>query len=161
LTQSPYLDNVVVDEIFTRVPQTNHRAGSPRPLKTFFTYTSAKHLSPACPVMPSFCKTLVALTSLAIISMTRAMVYGPVISSNFPDPAILVTSNGTYAFATNSNNINIQVATSPDGGTTWELLSGVDALPNVGSWATANSTWAPDVIDRGDGTFVMCRSSVP
>lgn len=88
------------------------------------------------------------------------MVYGPVISSNFPDPAILVTSNGTYAFATNSNNINIQVATSPDGGTTWELLSGVDALPNVGSWATANSTWAPDVIDRGDGTFVMCRSSV-
>ncbi|KAI5991362.1 glycoside hydrolase family 43 protein [Pisolithus marmoratus] len=84
-----------------------------------------------------------------------AAVYGPVISANFPDPAILVTLNVTYAYATNSGNINIQVATSYDNGTTWTLLDGVDALPDVGPWATVNLTWAPDVIDRGDGTFVM------
>jgi hypothetical protein len=108
--------------------------------------------------MLGFSKILVALTSLAAIPMTWATVNGPVISSNFPDPAILVTSGGTYAFATMSGSINIQVATSPDGGVSWALQSGVDALPNVGSWATANSTWAPDVIDRGAGTFVMCRS---
>ncbi|KAI6124935.1 glycoside hydrolase family 43 protein [Pisolithus croceorrhizus] len=85
----------------------------------------------------------------------NATVYGPVISANFPDPDILVTPNVTYAYATNSGNINIQVATSYDNGTTWTLLDGVDALPDVGPWATVNSTWAPDVIDRGDGTFVM------
>lgn len=108
--------------------------------------------------MPSFSRIFFALISLTALPLTWAIVNGPVISANFPDPAILVTSGGTYAFATNSGNINIQVATSTDGGVTWELQSGVDALPNVGSWATANSTWAPDVIDRGDGTFVMCRS---
>jgi hypothetical protein len=108
--------------------------------------------------MRSFSRTFFVLTHLAALPLSWATVSGPVISANFPDPAILVTNGGTYAFATNSGNINIQVATSPDGGATWELQSGVDALPNVGSWATANSTWAPDVIDRGDGTFVMCRS---
>ncbi|KAI5991376.1 glycoside hydrolase family 43 protein [Pisolithus marmoratus] len=88
-------------------------------------------------------------------SCVYAAVYGPVISANFPDPAILVTPNVTYAYATNSGNINIQVATSYNNGTTWTLLDGVDALPDVGPWATVNLTWAPDVIDRGDGTFVM------
>ncbi|KAL4071639.1 glycoside hydrolase family 43 protein [Scleroderma yunnanense] len=85
----------------------------------------------------------------------HATVYGPVISSNFPDPAILVTSQGTFAYATNSGNINIQIAQSLDNGASWSLLNGVDALPDVGPWATVNSTWAPDVIDRKDGTFVM------
>ncbi|KAF9236970.1 glycoside hydrolase family 43 protein [Melanogaster broomeanus] len=92
---------------------------------------------------------------LYMLELPTQLISGPVISQNFSDPDILVTANGTYAFATNSGSVNIQVATSPDGGSTWELLSGVDALPNVGSWATNGSTWAPDVIDRGDGTFVM------
>ncbi|KIJ60234.1 glycoside hydrolase family 43 protein [Hydnomerulius pinastri MD-312] len=105
--------------------------------------------------MPRLSTSLLALASLATLPLTHASVSGPVISANFPDPAILLTSSGTYAYATNSGSVNIQVATSPDGGSTWELQSGVDALPNVGSWATTGSTWAPDVIDRGDGTFVM------
>ncbi|KAI6113486.1 glycoside hydrolase family 43 protein [Pisolithus croceorrhizus] len=100
---------------------------------------------------------LLSLTILSGIcfSCANATVYGSVISANFPDPDILITPNVTYAFATNSGNINIQVATSYDNGTTWTLLDAVDALPDVGPWATVNSTWAPDVIDRGDGTFVM------
>ncbi|KAI6100692.1 glycoside hydrolase family 43 protein [Pisolithus croceorrhizus] len=102
-------------------------------------------------------KRLLNLTVLSSVCFgcANATVYGPVISANFPDPDILVTPNVTYAYATNSGNINIQVATSYDNGTTWTLLDGVDALPDVGPWATVNSTWAPDVIDRGDGTFVM------
>ncbi|KAI6037864.1 glycoside hydrolase family 43 protein [Pisolithus marmoratus] len=88
-------------------------------------------------------------------SCVHAAVYGPVISADFPDPAILVTPTVMYAYASNSGDINIQVATSDDDGTTWTLLNGVDALPDVGPWATVGLTWAPDVIDRGDGTFVM------
>jgi len=61
-----------------------------------------------------------------------------------------------YAYATNGNGYNIQLATSTDSGSTWTVLA-QDALPTVGSWATGNNglTWAPDVIDRGDGTYVM------
>jgi len=59
----------------------------------------------------------------------------------------------SYAFSTNSGGKNIQVATSPDG-ETWTLTD-IDALPVLGSWATKRKTWAPDVINRGDGTFVM------
>ncbi|KAH7885587.1 glycoside hydrolase family 43 protein [Phlebopus sp. FC_14] len=101
------------------------------------------------------CKHSLALISLAALQLAYAAVQGPVISHDFPDPAILITANGTYAYATNSGSINIQVATSPDGGSTWQLQSGVDALPQVGAWATTGGTWAPDVIDRDDGTFVM------
>ncbi|KAI6013032.1 hypothetical protein EDC04DRAFT_2609425 [Pisolithus marmoratus] len=39
--------------------------------------------------------------------------------------------------------------------TTWTLLDSVDVLPDIGLWATINLTWTPDVIDQGDGTFVM------
>ncbi|EIW81936.1 glycoside hydrolase family 43 protein [Coniophora puteana RWD-64-598 SS2] len=93
---------------------------------------------------------------LTLASYAAASVAGPVINSDFPDPSILKTSGGTYAYATNGAGYNIQVATSPDGGNTWSLLA-QDALPDVGSWAQGNNgnTWAPDVIDRGDGTFVM------
>ncbi|KAF9222898.1 glycoside hydrolase family 43 protein [Gyrodon lividus] len=105
--------------------------------------------------MPHSIRSLIAFAVLATVPLANAAVYGPVISDDFPDPAILVTSSGTYAFATNSGSVNIQVATSPDGGLTWALLSEVDALPDVGAWATTGNTWAPDVIDRKDGTFVM------
>ncbi|KAH7926542.1 glycoside hydrolase family 43 protein [Leucogyrophana mollusca] len=97
---------------------------------------------------------LICAVKLALATLAASTVTGPVISSNFPDPAILQAAGSTYAFATNSGNINVQVATSPDNGATWTLTS-TDALPNVGSWATTGSTWAPDVIDRGDGTYVL------
>jgi hypothetical protein len=49
------------------------------------------------------------------------------------------------------------VATSTNGGSTWTVLS-KDALPNIGSWANAGLTWAPDVIDRGK-SVVQTRST--
>lgn len=38
----------------------------------------------------------------------------------------------------------------------WTLLYGVDALPDVGLWATVGFPRALEVIDRGNGTFVIC-----
>lgn len=38
----------------------------------------------------------------------------------------------------------------------WTLLYGVDALPDVDLWATVGFPRALDVIDRGNGNFVMC-----
>jgi len=94
-----------------------------------------------------------AIFFLSLFNLCRGSVNGPVISSDFPDPSFLQVGGMSYAFSTNSGGKNIQVATSKDG-QTWSL-SNVDALPSVGSWATTGKTWAPDVIQRSDGTFVM------
>ena len=77
-------------------------------------------------------------------------VLGPVISSNFPDPAIYWEDGVTYAFATNNRGerpagmIHVQVAISNDN-ETWSL-STQDALPQVGAWESGTKVWAPDVV---------------
>lgn len=121
--------------------------------------------------------TLSLYSALVILPSASATVNGPVINQNFPDPSIITVSNTTfeflysefgqnrlfyslsnrYAFATNSGGINIQMAQSTDNGANWSIIES-DALPDVGSWAVKGKTWAPDVINRGDGTFVMCMS---
>lgn len=70
---------------------------------------------------------------------------GPVISSNFPDPAVIRVREQYYAFSTNSDGKQVPVASS-SGDNKWEV-SGMDALPNPGSWATGIDTWAPDVVE--------------
>jgi len=99
---------------------------------------------------------MLAIFSLALLSIAPAFatITGPVISDNFPDPAVLQVGNTLYAYSTNSGGKNIQMATSTNGGSSW-TISGSDALPNVGSWATTGLTWAPHVINRGDGTYVL------
>jgi len=84
-----------------------------------------------------------------------ATVIGPVIDTNFADPSVLKVGNTLYAYSTNFNNMNTPWAKSTDGGHTWSRGSS-DALPDVGSWAMAGKgTWDPDVIDRGDGTYIL------
>lgn len=82
----------------------------------------------------------------------------PVFNQNFPDPSIIQTQDGTwYGFATSGNGKQIQVA---QGGTLyqqWGLLD-VDALPQPGAWTTGDNTWAPDVHQMDDGTYVMYYS---
>lgn len=78
-----------------------------------------------------------------------ASVLGPLVSSNFPDPAIIYVDGVSYAFATNNREqgpamIHVQVATSTDN-QTWTVLD-QDALPQVGAWETGARVWAPDVI---------------
>lgn len=75
-------------------------------------------------------------------------VNGPVVETNFPDPAIIQVGDTFYAFATNNkwsnDTIHIQVATSTDY-TTW-TVTGEDALPAAGAWSDGNRVWAPDVV---------------
>lgn len=70
------------------------------------------------------------------------------IDADFPDPSIIQIDSGYWAFATEGNGVNAQVATSPDF-STWTRLSGVDALPGpFPSWVDSSSPaiWAPDVL---------------
>jgi len=87
-------------------------------------------------------------------SQAFATITGPVLSPNFPDPAVLQVGNTLYAYSTNSGGKNIPWASSTNGGSSW-TISNSDALPNVGSWATTGLTWAPHVIDRGNGSYVL------
>jgi hypothetical protein len=85
-------------------------------------------------------------------------IVGPVVSVNFPDPAIIYENGVSYAFATNNKGvgghmIHVQMATSTDN-QTWTLLN-EDALPQVGAWENGRGVWAPDVVKVADGTFVL------
>ncbi|KAG8530108.1 uncharacterized protein KY384_005590 [Bacidia gigantensis] len=82
----------------------------------------------------------------------RELSNGPVIPSNFPDPALITVDGIYYSFSTNSGGLHIPTATSPDF-KSW-TVTGTDALPKLPSWATGN-VWAPDVVQVADGTFVL------
>lgn len=66
-----------------------------------------------------------------------------VFRSDFPDPAVLAVGDIFHAYGTQGADKNIQTLTPPD---LMHWTAGVDALPEVGSWAAAGSTWAPEVI---------------
>ncbi|MBX3062721.1 MAG: family 43 glycosylhydrolase [Anaerolineae bacterium] len=70
---------------------------------------------------------------------------------DFPDPDVLRVGNTFYAFATNTENINIQVASSSDL-THWELIG--DALPALPTWAVQEFgfAWAPEVTTNSAGS---------
>lgn len=77
----------------------------------------------------------------------------PVIDQDFPDPDVLEVDGTYYAYATNGNARNVQVATSTDLAS-WEVL-GTDALPKLPSWVIPGKTWAPEVTQFGPDSFVM------
>ncbi|KAI1617564.1 alpha-N-arabinofuranosidase [Exophiala viscosa] len=94
-----------------------------------------------------------------------ASVQGPLISTQFADPAIIHVNGISYAFATNNkgvgaDRINVQVATSTDN-ETWTLMDHHDALPSMGAWETGAGVWAPDVVQVEDGSFVLYYADVP
>ncbi|MCJ1419760.1 hypothetical protein MMC32_006116 [Xylographa parallela] len=96
-------------------------------------------------------------------SVVNTWVGGPVVASNFADPAFIEVNGIYYAFATNKyvnphpGQVNIQIAVSTDF-STWNLMD-IDALPHVGNWSTGSYVWAPDVVQLDDGTFVMYYSA--
>ncbi|KAF7967781.1 hypothetical protein HWV62_33009 [Athelia sp. TMB] len=90
----------------------------------------------------------------SLIAAAVATISGPFLNINFPDPCIFQSGATSYAFATNSGGYNIPMATSPDGGVTWNIYP-ADALPSIGGWASGGNTWAPDVIRRSDAVFVL------
>jgi beta-xylosidase len=88
----------------------------------------------------------------------RATTISPVINSNFPDPAIFQDSDNTwYAFATNNNGINVQVAQASSPSGPWTVLPN-DPLPIPGAWSNGQNVWAPDVRKIGS-TYVLYYSA--
>jgi arabinan endo-1,5-alpha-L-arabinosidase len=77
----------------------------------------------------------------------------PVLDEDFPDPDVLEVDGTYYAYATNGNAHNVQVATSTDL-MSWEV-SDADALPTLPTWVIPGKTWAPEVTQLGPGQFVM------
>lgn len=77
----------------------------------------------------------------------------PVLVNDFADPAVWQFNGKFYAYATNANGKNIQVATSTDI-LNWTL--GTDAMPALPTWAKLGGSlvWAPDVTQIGS-KFVM------
>jgi beta-xylosidase len=75
----------------------------------------------------------------------------PVLAQDTPDPWVLQVGGTFHLYATQGGGSNVQTATSPDL-VHWTPSS--DALPQLGAWAQAGSTWAPEVIQVGGG-FVM------
>ncbi|HVU93183.1 MAG TPA: glycoside hydrolase family 43 protein [Jatrophihabitans sp.] len=93
-----------------------------------------------------------ASTPGAASTPARAGTYvNPVWDRDFPDPAVLRAGNTFHAYGTQGGGANVQTLTSTD---LVHWRAGADALPQVGRWATAGDTWAPEVIATG-GRYVM------
>ncbi len=75
----------------------------------------------------------------------------PVLAEDTPDPWVLQVGGTFHLYATQGGGSNVQAATSPD---LVHWARGPDALPQLGVWAQAGSTWAPEVVRVGDA-FVM------
>ena len=84
---------------------------------------------------------------------SRATFTNPVWNRDFPDPFVLHVGDTYYAYATNGNGKQVQTLTSKD---LVHWHPGPDALPHVApKWAYPNATWAPEVLPRADGTYVL------
>ncbi|KAJ9214530.1 CAZyme family GH43 [Paecilomyces variotii] len=110
---------------------------------------------------PSFSSNILglALLPLALASPFQKRASGPwmALDTDFPDPSFVGTPDGTwYAFGTNGNGKRVQVASSSDF-QKWTLLD-KEALPTLGGWETDVNHWAPHVIMRNDGRYVMYYS---
>ncbi|OJJ97720.1 glycoside hydrolase family 43 protein [Aspergillus aculeatus ATCC 16872] len=102
---------------------------------------------------------LLAATAPVLGSPVAPRSAGPwlAIDSDFPDPGFVQGDDGAwYAFGTNGNGRTVQVATSPDF-ESWTLLD-KEAMPTLAGWETAVDHWAPDVVQRNDGKFVLYYS---
>ncbi|KKK19011.1 hypothetical protein P175DRAFT_0493834 [Aspergillus ochraceoroseus IBT 24754] len=112
------------------------------------------------PIHPLSAFTLgLALTTASSASPVKAQGGAPwlAINSNFPDPSFVRGGDGLwYAFGTNGNGKRVQVAVSHDF-VSWDLLD-IEALPQLAPWETEIDHWAPDVIQRDDGRYVMYYS---
>jgi Glycosyl hydrolases family 43 len=74
------------------------------------------------------------------VSLTAAS--NPVYAGDFPDPFVVTTASGYVAFSTNTGGRHVPVLTSND---LVHWTDAGDALPQIASWAMADSVWAPSV----------------
>ncbi|MDP8910499.1 MAG: glycoside hydrolase family 43 protein [Actinomycetota bacterium] len=76
----------------------------------------------------------------------------PVHDANFADPFVLRVGDTYVAYATNAEGANVQTLRSRD---LVRWRAGKDALPKLGRWAVEGRTWAPEVLRRRDGRYVL------
>jgi beta-xylosidase len=75
----------------------------------------------------------------------------PVYDGDFPDPFVLVVGDRSFAYGTQTGDMNLQVMVSADL-VGWQHRG--DALPELPPWAASGNTWAPAVLER-NGSYVM------
>ena len=82
----------------------------------------------------------------------------PVLRDDTPDPWVLRAGDTFHLYATQGGGANVQTATSTDL-VHWTRTS--DALPQLGAWAQAGATWAPEVVSTAKGyvMFYVARDS--
>jgi beta-xylosidase len=94
----------------------------------------------------------VALALAACAGTKQPTFTNPVYRGDFPDPFVLKVGDTYYAYATKGAGKQVQTSTSKDL-VHWE--AGPDALPKVGSLGFNGETWAPEVLRRGDDSYVL------
>lgn len=76
----------------------------------------------------------------------------PVYDTNFPDPFILRVGETYHAYSTNDAAANVPTLRSEDL-VNWK--KGADAMPDLAPWVTPGKTWAPEVLRREGGGYVL------
>ncbi|RDW69292.1 arabinanase [Coleophoma cylindrospora] len=86
--------------------------------------------------------------------LSRRQNEAALITSNFPDPGLVIGKDGKYhAYATNNGTANIPTAIADSLSGPWSVVG--NALPTTGAWSNGANVWAPDVLQVADGSFVM------
>ncbi len=76
----------------------------------------------------------------------------PVYETNFPDPFVLREGETYHAYSTNDSDTNVPTLRSGD---LVEWKKGGDAMPDLAPWVTPGQTWAPEVLCREGGGYVL------
>ncbi len=76
----------------------------------------------------------------------------PVYDTNFPDPFVLLVDDTYYAYSTNNTEANVPTLRSGD---LVDWKKGKDAMPELAPWVTPGQTWAPEVLGREGGGYVL------
>jgi beta-xylosidase len=76
----------------------------------------------------------------------------PVYDANFPDPHIIRADGKYYAYSTNASGANVPTLRS-ENLVDWTV--GEDAMPELAPWTAPGKTWAPEVLHRRDGKYVL------
>jgi len=82
----------------------------------------------------------------------------PIVRGDFADPFVLAQPAANYAYATNTDEANVPVMRFPRSDQSIAQYLG-DALPTLPAWTTKGFQWAPAVLARPGGRFVLYYST--
>ena len=82
----------------------------------------------------------------------RSTYKNPVYDANFPDPHIIRAEGEYFAYSTNDSGANVPTLRSEN---LVDWVVGGDAMPELAPWTAPGKTWAPEVLHREDGKYVL------